>query len=31
MYSFDTSPDFGALEDVPGVPRWVGASLSFTW
>jgi iron complex outermembrane receptor protein len=30
-YSFDTSPDFGALEDVPGIPRWVGASLRFKW
>jgi iron complex outermembrane receptor protein len=27
-YSFDTSPDFGALEDVPGIPRWVGASVN---
>lgn len=31
FYSFDTSPDFGALEDVPGVPRWFGASFSYKW
>jgi iron complex outermembrane receptor protein len=31
FYSFDTSPDFGALEDVPGVPRWFGASATFRW
>lgn len=30
-YSFDTSADFGALEDVPGIPRWVGGSLTFRW
>lgn len=30
-YSFDTSPDFGALEDVPGIPRWVGGSLTYRW
>lgn len=31
VYSFDTSGDFGALEDVPGTPRWFGASISYNW
>jgi iron complex outermembrane receptor protein len=31
FYSFDTSGDWGALEDTPGVPRWFGASLSYKW
>lgn len=31
FYSFDTSPDWGALEDVPGVQRWYGGSVSFRW
>ena len=30
-YSFDTSGDWGALEDVPGVGRWFGASLAYSW
>lgn len=31
FYSFDTSPDFGSLEDVPGIPRWFGVSASYKW
>jgi iron complex outermembrane receptor protein len=31
FYSFDTSGDWGALEDVPGLRRWYGASVSYRW
>jgi iron complex outermembrane receptor protein len=31
VYAFDTSGDWGALEDVMGTPRWIGASLSYAW
>ncbi|MFO0334530.1 MAG: TonB-dependent receptor [Pseudomonadota bacterium] len=31
FYSFDTSLDFGALEDIPGVGRWFGASFGYRW
>lgn len=31
VYAFDTSIDFGSIEDVPGIPRWFGASVSYKW
>ena len=31
FYSFDTSNDWGALEDIPGLRRWYGASVSYRW
>jgi iron complex outermembrane receptor protein len=31
FYSFDTTGDFGAIENVPGVPRWFGASIGYKW
>jgi iron complex outermembrane receptor protein len=30
-YSFDTSGFFGSLEDIPGIPRWIGGSVSYNW
>lgn len=30
-YSFDTSRDWGALEDVQGPRRWYGANLTYRW
>lgn len=31
FYSFDTSGDFGSLEDVPGAKRWYGVSMNYRW
>lgn len=31
FYSFDTSNDWGALEDIPGLRRWIGATASYKW
>ncbi len=31
FYSFDTSNDWGALEDIPAVRRWYGVSVSYKW
>jgi iron complex outermembrane receptor protein len=31
VYAFDTSIDFGSIEDVPGIPRWFGASVAYKW
>ena len=30
-YAFDTSGFFGAIEDVPGHERWVGANVRYRW
>jgi iron complex outermembrane receptor protein len=31
VYAFDTSVDFGSIENVPGIPRWFGASVAYKW
>jgi iron complex outermembrane receptor protein len=30
-YAFDTTAFFGATEDVPGLKRWFGGSISYKW